>query len=78
MGKKRSSIIKRVKVELISAFLIADMGPISFYLDLKIEQNREKKIIKLFQLAYIDKILTKFHLDKANWSNISMKKSVII
>lgn len=36
-----------VKAELTSAFLMVDMSSISFYLGLKVEQNREKQIIKL-------------------------------
>lgn len=36
-----------------------DMGPISFYLGLKVERDRQKKTLKLSQPAYIDKIPTK-------------------
>lgn len=53
---------------------MVEMGPISFYLGLKVSQHREKKTLKLFQLAYIDKILTKFHLDQAKRTNTPMKK----
>lgn len=54
MGPKASGMIERVKAKLIFAFCIANMGPISFYLGLKIEQNRQEKTIKLFQPIYID------------------------
>ena len=47
-----------------------DMRSISFYLGLKIKQDRTNRIIKLFQPTYIDKVLTNFHLDKANVINI--------
>lgn len=54
---------------------MADMGPINLFLDLKVEQNQEMSTIKLFQpLDYIDKDLSKFHLNQANLSNILMKK----
>lgn len=53
-------MIERMKAELISAFLIVDIGPNNFYLGLKIEQDQEKKIMKLFQLTYIHKVLAKF------------------
>ena len=39
--------IDRVKQELTAAFEMADMGPISFYLGLKVSQDREKRTIKL-------------------------------
>lgn len=51
-----------------------DMGPISFYLGLKVDWNQEKKIIKLSQLAYINKVLEKYHLSKANTVNTPMKE----
>ncbi len=52
---------------------MVDMSPISFYLGLQIERNREERSIKLSQFAYIDKVLNRFHLDKANTVNTPMK-----
>lgn len=63
MGIKDSDIITRVKQELTIAFEIANMRPISFYLGLKVTQDQEKKIFKLSQLAFIDKILAQFYLN---------------
>lgn len=64
MAPKESGFIQRVKAELAAAFSMVDMGPISFYLGLKVEHNREKRTIKLSQPAsYIDKVLSKFHID---------------
>ena len=54
---------------------MVDMGPISFYLGLKVEQNQERRKIKLFQPAYIDKVLDKYHLSKVNTVNILMRES---
>lgn len=62
MGVKDSGMIGRVKQELTAAFDMANMGPISFYLGLKVSRDRERKTLKLSQPAYIDKILAKFHL----------------
>lgn len=77
MGPKGSRVIEKVKAELATAFKIVDMGPISFYPGLKVEQNWEKKIIKLSQPAYIQKVLTKYHLDKANSINTPMKEAAL-
>lgn len=55
-----------------------DLGPISFYLGLKVERDREKRTIKLSQPAYIDKILSKFHLDQASPANTPMKESAVL
>lgn len=54
------------------------MGPISFYLGLKVEWDQVKQTIKLLQPAYIDKVLAKFYLNKAHAVNISMKKTVLL
>lgn len=67
---KNSNIITRVMLELVAAFLMVDIGPISFYLRLKVEYDRDKQMIELFQPAYIDKVLNKFYLDKANPSRL--------
>lgn len=77
MGPERSKTIEKVKKKLATAFEIVDMGPISFYLGLKVEQNREIKIIKLFQPAYIQKVLAKYHLNKANSTNTLMKEVIL-
>lgn len=78
MSMKKSDVIAKVKAKLIARFLIVDIGFISFYLGLKIEKNQENKTIKLFQLAYINNILLKFHLNQANPTNTLMKKLAIL
>lgn len=75
MAPKESGFIEKVKAELTSAFQMIDMGPISFYLDLKVDRNREEKTIKLSQPAYIKKVLREFFLDQANPTNTPMKES---
>ena len=74
IGLKRSRVIQKVKNELTLAFLMVEMGPISFYLGLKVEHDWETRTIKLSQPAYIDKILEKYQLDKVNAINNPMKK----
>lgn len=78
MGVKRLEVIKQIKKKLATAFDMVDMSPISFYFCLKVERNRIKKILKLFQPAYIDKILAKYHLDQAKPCNILMKKGILL
>lgn len=58
---EKSGIINRIKQELAITFNLIDMGLISFYLGLKVEKNQQKKTLKLFQLAYINKILAKYY-----------------
>ena len=63
VGCKRSGTTEKGKRELTSAFSMVDMGPISFYLGLKFEQDCKRKTINLFQPVYINKVVQKFHLD---------------
>ena len=78
MGVKGSEVIEQVKRELAAAFDMIDMGPISFYFGLKVEKDCIKKILKLSQPAYIDKILTKYHLDQAKLCNVSIKEGILL
>ena len=74
IGPKNTGVIVRVKMELTAAFEMVDMGPISFYLGLKVDRDRQKRTIKLSQPVYIQKVFTKYHLDKANPTNTPMKE----
>ena len=78
MAPKNSDMIARVKSKLASACSMVDIGPISFHLGLKIERDQGKRAIKLLQPAYIDKIFSRFHFDKANAVAIPMNKSAIL
>ncbi len=75
IGLKESGMIEREKTELTFAFLIVEMRPISFYLGLRVEQNRQGKTIKLSQPTYIDKVVAKFHLNKAPSVNTLIKEA---
>lgn len=78
IAPKGSGIVFHVKAELTAAFSIVDMGPISFYQRLKVERNEEHRTIKLSQLAYIDKVFSKFHFDKANMVKIPIKETTLL
>lgn len=77
MAPKESEITQRMKTKLTTAFSIIDMGPISFYLGLKVVQNRTNQMIKLLQPAYIDKVLLRFHLNHAYTVNTLIKKTAL-
>lgn len=44
---KGNRFIQKLKNDLTTAFSMLDIGPISFYLGLKIELNQKKRAIKL-------------------------------
>lgn len=75
--KKLGHIIK-VKLEFMIAFEIVDIGRINFYLGLKFERDQAKKTLKLLQLAYINKILTKYYFDQTKLYNTLMKERILL
>lgn len=60
--------------KLIVSCEIINIGLISFYFSLKIDQDYEKKTFKLSQLVYINKILAKYYFDQVKLSNTLIKK----
>ena len=50
-------IIDTAKQQIMNLFPIKDLGPIKFYLSMKIDRNREMRTIQLTQTAAIDRIL---------------------
>ena len=56
--------IHALKNNISSEFKIIDMGPISYYLDMKITYNHKQRTLKLSQADYIKKILELLKIDK--------------
>lgn len=67
-----------MKRKLTIIFEIVNIRLVSFYLGLKVPQNWGKKTIKLFQPAYIQKVLAKYIFNKANPTNTSIKKVTLL
>jgi hypothetical protein len=59
-------IIDTVKQQIMNLFPMKNLGPIKFYLGMKVDKNREKRTIQLTQTAAIDRIL-----DEAKLTNYS-------
>lgn len=78
MGPKELGHIKTVKTKLTAVFEMIDIGPICFYLRLKVGRDRQKRLLKLSQPTYIAKISEKYHLHLAKPYNIPMKKSILL
>ena len=77
IGPKGSPMITEVKKQLKLAFKMVDMGPISYYLGLKVERDRVNKTIKLSQPAYIEKVLERFHMQTAKTTNTPMREGCL-
>ena len=57
---------------------MVDIRPISFYLELKVQHDWDNYTIKLFQPAYLNKGLCKFHFDKIHVVAIFIKENTIL
>jgi hypothetical protein len=55
-----------VKEELRKSYGIKDGGPLNWMLGIKFERNREKKLIRLSQRAYSERILERFNMTGCN------------
>ena len=67
-----SRIISCIKLELTMAFEMVDMGPLAFYVGLKVTRNREKRTIKLSQPGYTQKLLDRHGMLKAKTAKVPM------
>jgi hypothetical protein len=51
------TIVDKVKQQLMGKFDMKDQGLINFYLGIKVDRDRTKRILKITQTAAIDQIL---------------------
>ena len=69
-------IINKTKQQLIGKFDMKDQGPINFYLNIKVDRDRIKRIFKITQTAAIDQILEKMRLTDCTPAKISMENGL--
>ena len=67
-------MMAEIKTQLRSAFQMVDMGPISYYTDLKIERDRSARTLTLSQPVYIEKILDRFFMRTAKSATTPMRE----
>ena len=56
-------IIREIKADLMKIFKMKDIGELHWLMNLKIKWNRTSKLISFSQEAYIDKMISQFHLE---------------
>nr|GEZ10336.1 hypothetical protein [Tanacetum cinerariifolium] len=57
-------------------FTMKDLGKTAFIFGIKIYQDRSKRLIRLSQSAYMDKILKRYRMDNSKRGNILMQKGL--
>ena len=63
MTVTNDDIIREIKADLMKIFKMKDLGKLHWLLNLKIEWDRTSKLISFSQEAYIDKMMSWFHLE---------------
>ena len=71
-------IISRIKSELTTAFEMVDLGPLAFYVGLKVIRDREKWTIKLSQPGYIEKLLDRYGMLKPKTAKVPMRDTILL
>ncbi|GJR43388.1 retrotransposon protein, putative, ty1-copia subclass [Tanacetum coccineum] len=66
--------LQSVKDYLGKCFAMKDLREASFILGIKIYRNRSKRLIRLFQNAYMDKILKRYKMDNSKRGHIPMQE----
>lgn len=54
------------------------MGPLAFYVGLKVTRDREKRNIKLSQPGYIEKLLDRHGMSKAKTAKVPMRDTILL
>ena len=62
IGKDKGKI-KTLKRDLATKFKIEDIGPVNYFIGVRITRDRERKTISLCQDAYVAKILERFQIE---------------
>ena len=63
MTATNDDIIREIKADLMKILKMTDLGKLHWLLNLKIKRDRTSKLISFSQEAYIDKMMSWFHLE---------------
>lgn len=67
--------VEQVLSDLKQEFVVKDLGPLSWYLGIKIDYNRELGTTLISQQAYINTVVERFSLENARPSDVPMASS---
>ena len=65
MGNDKKLIVNLKKTLSSQQFQMKDLGPVQSYLGMRITRNRQKRLLWLDQVSYIDNALKRFNLSNA-------------
>jgi len=58
-----SKLISQFKQQLSNAFDMQDLGPVTYFLGVRIVRNRAERSIQLIQDIYIRKVMKRYNLE---------------
>jgi hypothetical protein len=73
-NKKSMEILKK---KLLKRYKARDLGPIGYYLGIRVVRDRCERSIKLSMEAYVERLVTEYHLDDAPISYTPLPTSVL-
>merc|ERR1711939_663144 len=76
MGSNKEAI-QGYKARLGEIFTMTDLGPVKYFLGVRITRDRNSRLIYLSQDAYITRILEKFGLEACRPANTPMERNVL-
>nr|GEZ45959.1 retrotransposon protein, putative, Ty1-copia subclass [Tanacetum cinerariifolium] len=74
--RKNIPMLQDVKSYLRRCFAMKDLGEATYILGIKIYQDRLKRLISLYQSAYIEKILKRFYMENSKRGTILMQEKL--
>ena len=77
VASSRPDGIERVVKHLEKHFEIQNLGPIKFFLGIKINQDRENSLISLNQKSYIEQVLKRFRMEDCSTTPTPMDGSIL-
>ncbi|KAI1007632.1 hypothetical protein K3495_g595 [Podosphaera aphanis] len=75
--KGKTAELTELKAQLMKLFKMDNIGPLSYFLGVRIVRNREERTITFCQDAYVKKILKKFGFEKCTPKATPMKVSAL-
>ncbi|KAJ9561646.1 hypothetical protein OSB04_006806 [Centaurea solstitialis] len=70
--------LQSVKAWLSRCFQMKDLGEAAYILGIKIYKNRSRRLIRLSQSTYIDKVLKRFRMDESKKGFIPMQHGIVL
>ena len=69
-------LVDWLKKELHNRFKTTDLGPCTYYLGMRMERNRARRIIKISQPGHIENVLNAYQMSEAKFQSSPMEPNV--